>query len=315
LRNRAIELDINDVEDSTTMSVVMQSVELPAARPLTPPAPPRTVPPLEAPLDSLQRLRAANAAAVRAELSSLTRWEPLVVPQVIRLLAWDEVSEAARQTLSGWGNRVTGQLTDNLLDDGQDFAIRRRIPRILARCGSQRAVDGLLGALEDPRFEIRFQASRALDYLGQHHPSLRYDPELLFATVSRELSVSRPIWEGRKLLDSRDTQDLNFNYLDEVLRGRANQSLEHVFSLLAVLLPREPLKTAFRALHSEDRLLRGLGLEYLATTLPGPVYGKLLDLVEQGAVQASHRTAEEVLAELMASGNSLVLELKKQALK
>jgi hypothetical protein len=44
--------------------------------------------------------------------------------------------------------------------------------------------------------------------------------------------------------------------------------MEHVFSLLAIVLPREPLKVAFRSLSSEDRVLRGLGFEYLETALP-----------------------------------------------
>jgi hypothetical protein len=317
LKNRAIELDLADVTDSTTLSVVLRSMDLPKVENPNPARakeenPHATPPEIDDALLQIQRLRSANPQLVRSALAELHRWDPLAVPQVIRLLAWDEISELARQTLSHWGDRVIGQLTDTLLDQEQDFAIRRRIPRILARCSSQRAVEGLLGALEDPRFEIRFQSSRALDYLHQQHPQLRFDTELIFATVSRELSVSKPIWEGRRLLDSRDSSDVSFHFLDEILRERANQSLEHVFSLLAVLLPREPLKTAFRALHSQDRLLRGLGLEYLASTLPAEVNAKLLSLIEQGAKLHSGRNAQEVLDELMASGNSIVLELKKQ---
>ncbi|MDX2266746.1 MAG: hypothetical protein NW208_01490 [Bryobacter sp.] len=319
LKTRAVELDLNEIEDSTTLSVVMKSIEAPAVRgftgaPVTAPATAPTPPmPHDPALDQLQRLRGSEARAVRNELLDLRRWDPLVVPQVIRLLAWDEVSEAARQALTRWGSRVVGQLTDTLLDDEQDFAIRRRIPRILARCSNQRAVEGLLPALADPRFEIRFQTSRALDFLHQHQPSLRIDRELILATVSRELSVSRPIWEGRRLLDSRDESDSSFSYLDDILKERANQSLEHVFSLLSVLLPREPLKTAFRALHSEDRLLRGLGLEYLASTLSEEIFAKLTALVEHSALRASSSTPDEILAQLMASGNSIVLELKKQS--
>ncbi len=314
LRNRAIELDINEVEDSTTMSVVMRSLELPAVK-STPPSTssrPVTVP-LESGLDLLQRLRGGDPASVRHALANLTRPEPIIVPQLIRLLAWDEVSEAARQALLRCHDKNIGQLTDVLLDDQQDFAIRRRIPRILARCHSPRAIEGLIASLDDPRFEIRFQSSRALDYIRQHQPDLVFSEDRLYPIVERELSVSRPIWEGRKLLDERDASDPTFNYLDDILRERANQSLEHVFSLLATILPREPLKTAFRALHSDDRLLRGLGLEYLASTLPPAIYTKLIDLTGQGASLAPERDKQAVLDELMASGNSLVFEFKNKS--
>lgn len=314
LKNRAIELDINEVEDSTTMSVVMRSVELPrAAAPAATARSESAIVQLEAPLDLLSRLRSANPQIVRAALQELHRPEPLAVPQLIRLLAWDEVSDAARQALLRSCERHIGQLTDALLDDQQDFAIRRRIPRILARCHSPRAVQGLLASLDDPRFEIRFQSSRALDYLHQKNPDIRIEKDRIDSIVSRELSVSRPIWEGRKLLDERDASDPAFHFLDDVLRERANQSLEHVFSLLATVLPRDPLKTAFRALHSEDRLLRGLGLEYLASTLPPAINAKLVELTGQGATLAPQRDAQSVLDELMASGNSLVFELKKQS--
>ncbi len=315
LLQRAVELDLNDVGDSTTMSVVMRTVALPTVPAAAESPTAKTAlpgPAEEQPLRLIRDLRAGNAALVRQRLRELDPWEPLAAPQVIRLLAWDEVSQESREALTRAGGKVVGQLTDTLLDEKQDFAIRRRIPRILARCESQRSVNGLLAALDDPRFEIRFQSSRALDYLHQRRPEFDYKGDVIYATVTRELSVSKPIWEGRKLLDSRDVNDSGFSFLDEVLKERANQSLEHVFSLLSVLLPREPLKTAFRALHSEDRLLRGLGFEYLASTLPVAVNAKLVALIEHGAELNSGKSAQEVLDQLMASGNSLVLELRKQ---
>ncbi len=42
-----------------------------------------------------------------------------------------------------------------------------------------------------------------------------------------------------------------------------SQSLAHVFTLLSLVLPREPLQIAFRSLHADDRQLRGTALEYL----------------------------------------------------
>ena len=55
-----------------------------------------------------------------------------------------------------------------------------------------------------------------------------------------ELKVARPIRESRRLLDARDGSDAN-TFLDEILRERANETLEHIFSLFASVLPREPI--------------------------------------------------------------------------
>jgi ATP:ADP antiporter, AAA family len=315
LRNRAFELDINDVEDSTTMSVVMRTVssaprEEVALRPVVAERE-RVKDPDDPVLAQLEELRSGQAERVRNALREIQIWEPLLAAQAIRLLAWDDVSEQAREALLVPGSKISGMLSDVLLDETQDFSIRRRIPRILARTGCPRAFQSLLEAQSDVRFEIRFQSSRAMDYLKQRYPSLEAESSRVLSLVSKELSVSRPIWEGRRLLDSRDPQDSGFSFLDDVLKERADQGLEHVFSLLAVILPREPLKIAFRAMHSEDRQLRGLGLEYLATTLPLPLFEQLTGLIQAVPLGAG-RTQAEVLDELIRSGNSIVLELRKR---
>mgnify|MGYP002356849134 CR=1 FL=1 len=242
-------------------------------------------------------------------LSHLDRWDPFLAPHLIRLLAWDGVSEKARDVLIGAGKKVVGQLCDVLLDETQDFTIRRRIPRIIARIGGQRAVYCLETALDDLRFEIRFQCGRSLDYLRQTEPELRFDADRVVEVIEKELSVSKPIWQSRKLMDGRESSD-SFSFLDDVLRERTDQSLEHVFSLLAVILPRAPLMTAFRALHSDDRLLHSLALEYLESVIPAKVRGKLIELRDSEHVPMQHRDTQEILSELMKSNQDLLLKLK-----
>ncbi len=317
LLNRAIELDLSDIHDSTTMSAVLNTAPLRTVNGPTEPAaasPPVIAPTTRDPiLATLERLRSGNVTIVRQTLETVDPHETLYVPQFIRLLAWDEVSALAREVLLKTGTAASGQLADALLDERQDFAVRRRIPRILARCNCQRSFDALLDAQQDARFEIRFQSARALDYLVQHDPDLRIDRRRVFSLVEKELSVSKPIWQGRRLLDSRDTTDSGFTFLDDVLRERSNQSLEHVFSLLSLMLPREPLKVAFRALHSEDRQLMGLGLEYLASTLPENIFSQLTQMIEAAPPASAARSEQEVLEQLMLeSGNSLMLEIKKK---
>ena len=311
LLTRAVELDLGEVEDSTTMSAVLRSTTIQAeagARPVVKPAEQAAVKRAGDPVvELLGELRSGEAARV---LPALERAELAVVGQVIRLLAWDEVAISAKEALVKSGTVITGQLVDVLVDPGQDFAVRRRIPRILARLGGQRAMDGLLHSLEDTRFEVRFQCGRAMDYLRQKEPDIRLDGDRIYAVVERELSVSKPIWEGHRLLDQRDVTD-SYSFLDDVLRERANQSLEHVFSLLSLVLPREPLQVAFRALHSEDRLLRGLGLEYLEGVMPTGLGKRLTDLVDDAPTVSTRQADTDLLEKLLRSNQSLVLEFRK----
>jgi ATP:ADP antiporter, AAA family len=189
-----------------------------------------------------------------------------------------------------------------LLDPEQDVAVRRRIPQILAYTTSQRAVDGLTSALKDPRFEVRFNAGRALEFLHRMGEDLSFDQAKLMAMVERELSNPRAIWDNRKLVDTGGSRDLQYRYLDDVLRNRANKSLEYVFSLLAVLLPAEPLKVAFRALHSSDRMLHALALEFLESYLSSELVARLRQLVEPApadpvtTARITHGVASEVIS-------------------
>jgi AAA family ATP:ADP antiporter len=292
LLNRAIVLNEADVQDSVTLNALLHSTTLfrNKQRP-TQPAPlpqPALLDPL---LARLGDLRSGSAARIRTALAPDQPFDPAIVPLAIRLLAWGESFEWARGFLLRHAHRAIGQLVDALLDPEGDFAVRRRIPHILAYTSSQRAVDGLTEALVDPRFEIRFHVSRALEFLHRMSDGLQFDCPALMTAVNRELSSSRSIWEERKLLDSGDSSDSQYWFLDEHLRDRANKSLEHVFSLLAIQLPVEPLHVAFRALHSDDRMLRGLALEFLESHL-SPAQVKLLRrLVEPVALSAQPQTA------------------------
>ncbi|MEO7653231.1 MAG: hypothetical protein ABIZ80_22460, partial [Bryobacteraceae bacterium] len=256
----------------------------------------------------LGELRSQDLRRVLGVLESAERLDMLLVPQVIRLLAWDEASGAARAFLERGASGLSGQLSDALLDPEVDFAIRRRIPRLLARSGTQRSVEALLQGLRDARFEVRFQCGRALDHLKRQYPDLEFRETVVLASVARELSVGKSIWRSWRSIDKRDSTD-DYNFLDELLKGRADQSLEHVFSLLALILPRGALMAAFRALHQEDRVFRGLALEYLENVLPEEIRQRLWVILEEAPPALARDDAgqpEQVLEELLRSNATLV---------
>lgn len=266
---------------------------------------------VDEPLDLLRHLRSGDRDRVITALDGAQRFEALHVAQVVQLLAWDDVTTQVRRALERVADRHVGLLVDALLDGSTDFAIRRRIPRVLIAVPTQRAVDGLLLALADARFEVRYQCSRALDRMFVAEPSLRVEPARVFQVIERELSVARPVWNGHRLLDQFESTDAVM-YLDEHLRDRANRSLEHVFSLLTTVLPREPVKVAFRVVHSEDPMLRGLALEYLSGVLPEGVRVKLWDVLETGVGRPERGAATQTaLEELLRSQHDVLAQLTR----
>ena len=310
LIDRAVELDLDGIQDSTTRSAITRA---PVAA-STPPAPEPA--PIPAPLpdetfDVIRELRSGDSRRVLAALKDIDRLRPIVAAQLVSLLAWDEVSEAVREALQQDPRPITGLLIDHLTNqEGVEFGVRRRIPRILEQCDSQLAVQGLLAGLSDMRFEVRFQCSRSLDSLIQRRLNLTVPAEVVFAAVERELQVARPIRESRRLLDRRDKADPNA-FLDEILRERADQTLEHIFSLFASVLPREAVKIAFRALHTDDKTLRGVAIEYLDSVLPAQVQVGLWAMIEAKPLVQVPEAHRDPLGELLRSHESLLLALAR----
>lgn len=318
LVSQAIRLDPDEVRDLTTRTALLQSVMslgLPRPSAAASPAPAPTTPSSQRSSDPawnrIAGLRAPASDVVRASLAagSIT---PELAGHVIRLLARDDVLPDVIRALEPHAGELVGQLTDRLLDPAEDFAIRRRIPRLLAGAQSERSLDGLLRGLGDERFEVRYRCARALLHARETDPSLELPAERVYAAVLNEVTVDRDLWEGRRLIDAADDVAPS-PLVDDTLRDRASRSLEHVFTLLALVLSRQHVTIAFRALHTSDPMLRGTALEYLETLLPDQVRTPLWPYLEDHrAPGAPGRPAAEVARELMRSQQSVATNLEQR---
>jgi hypothetical protein len=239
-----------------------------------------------------------------------------LIPHVIPLLAWDAVANQAVDSLRRVAEERIGALTDFLIDPNQDFAVRRRLARVFSVCVSQRAADGLLLGLDDVRFEVRFHCARSLRLILEKNPRVHISRDRVFDVVLAEVEVGRPVWEGHRLLREIEGQDERF-FADEFVKDRASRSLAHVFTLLSLVLPFEPLQIAYRGLHTGDDKLRGTALEYLESVLPKPIREGLWPYLEEKRkpVERASRPREEILAELMRSNQSVAISLEELRLK
>lgn len=276
--------------------------------------PPRTVAPalvmprVEDPrLKSLAELRSGDRRRVEAALQRLSSPDSLEIAQVIQLLAWDDVVASARRVLETNAVAHIGQMNDALVNEHTDFAIRRRIPRILGTLADERALFGLMRGLEDSRFEVRYQCARAIDRIIVRGEGLAVDRSRILAAVERELSVSPEVWHGHRLIDGVEREEGDDRALAE--SDRAQRNLEHVFKLLATVLPREPLQVAFRSIQSDDRRMRSLAAEYLDGVLPAGIRARLWALIEPGAVHdGASVSPEQALEELRRSAKKVGLD-------
>ena len=199
------------------------------------------------------QLASDDPDVLRSALARMKPLDRLAVPRVIELLGRDDVAAAATESLRHIAASITGQLLDVLTDSDQPTVMRARVAAVLAVAGSQRAVDGLIDALHDPEFDIRFQAGLSLEENKDRSPLIHIDSERVMRAVNAELH----------LYNNRET-----------IR------LEHVFRLLSLDLPKDPLRVAYRVLLSDDAYLNGTAMEYLETVLPPQVWQRIRRLIE-----------------------------------
>ena len=286
LRAGTVHLDPGEVMDPTTRALLTSAA---AAEPPTAARPTETSPgPLsEAAPERLLDAAAALRSGDRHRIESILQEPSLaleLVPLVVPLLGRDDLFADAVAWLRSVGPRCTGQLVDVLLDPQQDPVVRRRVPRVLKAVPTQRAADGLLAALRDGRFDVRYRSAQALAHLRHQDPSLVVPPAMAFSAAREEL------------------------------RGTAGsaRALEHVFGLLALALPGEPLVMALRAWRVGDGALRGTALEYLHNVLPDDVSAALWPWLGARPVTTG-RTLDDVRDDLLRSTSSFILRgrLKK----
>lgn len=264
-------------------------------------------PAFDAMMPDVLSLRSRDRERVMEVLGREQGIAPALVPHVIQLLAWDAVSESAVYALQKVAEEHVGQFVDALIDPNQDYAVRRRLARVFSVCVSQRAAEGVMVALDDLRFGVRCQAARSLHAIVEKNPRVQLDGERILEVVLREVAVGRPVWEGRRLLDGFSTQ----SPLDAFVRDRAGESLAHVFTLLSLVLPREPLQLAFRGLQTDDAHLRGTALEYLDSVLPPQIRQRLWPFLEYRPTRRDSRPPEEAIAALLRSNKSIMLNLEE----
>ncbi|HEY7412815.1 MAG TPA: hypothetical protein VII13_18890 [Vicinamibacteria bacterium] len=229
-------------------------------------------------LAAIEDLRSAEPHRQRRALSAPP--DPQLVGWVLPLLAREDHFADALRYLRACAPRAVGQLVDALLDPAQDPAVRRRVARVLRGVPGPRTVEGLLHGLGDPLFEVRQQCGHALLRLSERDPGLALPRDQVFAAAMAEMEHGR---------------------------GEADRGLEHVFTLLSLVLEREPVQLARRALQGQDAGLRGTALEYLENVLPESLRQRLGPLIGQGPLPAPSRPADEVRDELLRSRASWTL--------
>jgi len=184
---------------------------------------------------------------------------------------------------------------------------------------------GLWRALDDPSFEVRYRAGAVLARLAASGHLLGISSDDVFEAVRRELVADRGALHDHRVIDDLPGGDERD---DSASAQRVTAGIEHVFTVLGLALPAEPLRIALHAVQTDDPELRGTALEYLESILPPDVRAQLWPLLEgdvaitaaaetttpdgETAPARPARTPDEILAALHLSYPTILEKLRQR---
>lgn len=259
----------------------------------------------------VERKRRALAGEIDATAGATPERRRRLVSHVLPLLGDRELAKEARDFLRPLAPRCVGQLVDTLLGHEHGLAVRREVAWILGGISNARAVEGLWAALVDSGqadFPIRVASARAVARIAARSPDLAPAPERVHEQVGRELDVDAAVWERQSARRHEALGERSVLLSRQALLS-LNESLEHVFSLLAIAHERELIASALAGVSSEVGHLRGTALELLESVLPAPVRRRLWPRLEASpSPQESTRSRGQIADDLLKTTSGQVVD-------
>ena len=201
------------------------------------------------------------------------------VPTLVALLRHRRLKGSARAVLVSYGEEVVDALAHFMRDPEEDIWVRRHIPQTLALIPTQKTVDVLATALEQPDGFLRYKAVSALERLRRTHESLKFPQasvEKLAVAEARHYFNYLSLYDnlfGRK-------QVPRGSLLGLALEQKMDRTKDRIFRLLALVYPWRDIGAAQWTLEHGDARGRASASEYLDNILTGLLRKRIMPVVE-----------------------------------
>ncbi|MBN2198468.1 MAG: MFS transporter [Candidatus Aminicenantes bacterium] len=217
-----------------------------------------------------------------------------LLPPVLSCLSRPALSQAAVLALTEYGDRIVGALKDYLADPEEDLRIRRLLPDVLARIGTQRAADALLSEFRKAGSRFEAELIEALAKLKVSRPEIRFDETVVLEGVKRQLRTAYGDLEryhdlkpgGKKEGRRRDLELMLF------------KTVKSIFALLGLIYPPEDIRRAYQNLLAGTKKAIDYSVELLDSLLHKDIKPFLLPMVEDLPLDEKAKSAGRILKAL-----------------
>jgi len=198
------------------------------------------------------------------------------VPLVIRQLSNPRTQRIASQALIAYGSSISGTLKDYLSDPDEEVGLRKEIPDILARIGSQKAADSLALEFKKKHTEVSNEVIEALFKLRSNNPQIQIQKEIIFPEIIQVILESYHLLFA---LDESMSKGEDKAKISNLENNFAN-SIKHIFELLSLVYPREDIITVYQNITTGEKKAIDYSLELLDNILKKDIRDFLLPLID-----------------------------------
>ncbi len=237
-------------------------------------------------------LRDPSAEVVRYALESAGRLQKReFVPLLVEHLAQPSVREAAAQALGFYGDSIAGTLRDYLSDVQVDIRIRRAVPELLARTGSQRAADVLSMEMAKETTDLEGEIIEALHRLRTNSPDIHIPLKVVHAKTV--LLIKKCYLLVLQIQDVRS--DRKTEMLAGDLENNLSRTMKQIFELLGLVYPQEDILKAHQNILVGTKKALDYSVELLENVLKRELKELLIPLIEDTTLEEKARISKKMI--------------------
>ena len=245
---------------------------------------------------------ASHAVDAAAKASRLD-----LVPAIATRLEDDAVRRAAHDALCAFGPPALPSLALLLDEPTVPLALRREIPDIVARIGTDAGSRVLVDHLLEADVSLRLRVISALATLRARHPELALDRPAIEMVLMAEVMGH---YRSYQILGSLANPLQSTDPVAVALETSMRYEVERIFRLMAIRWPRFDVESAYVGVMADDASVRANALEFLDAVLKPQVRTLVLPLLDPQVSRAERvRLANEVLGTRVESHEDAVSAL------
>ncbi len=217
----------------------------------------------------------------------------IFLPALISMLRNRQLKAAARETLVSYGDEVIGPLAHFMRDANEDIWLRRHIPTTISSIVSQKSVDVLIPALQEPDGFLRYKIIASLERLRRADDTLVFDRTPVEPLAMRQaraflntVSLHHNLFVRGKL--PSDT------LLARALEQKMQRSRDRIYRLLSLIYPWRDIDAAQWTLSRGDSRARSSATEYLDNLLSGQLRHLAIPVLEELPLEERVRKANVI---------------------